>query len=1031
MAGLILALEAQMSYLTPSSAPLGQLLAAQESSNPSTVFVIDQFEELFTHPHDAAERADFIQQLLELTKTNRVIITMRADFWGEVAIYPELKQAMQEHQELIAPMNVDELHSAMEKQAAVVGLRFDPALSASILAEVKGEPGAMPLLQHALWELWNRRHGLWLKTQEYQAFGGVKQAIASTAEKVYASCSDFERDRVRDIFLRLTRLDESGEGRDTRRRVLIEELIPVNSDSSVTIKLLNKLADARLIVKTDKDVEVAHEALIRHWSRLTAWLNEDRDNLRLREGVSESAREWDASKRDDSLLNHRGGRLELALAMSKLSRYQLNPIEQAYLNACVSLRNKEQRERERRLRYTVTASIAAAVIFLVLGSFGLVKSNEATARANDAATAQLRAEEQANIAVGRSAVLQAVDQRDKQLDVAFLLGIESNKRLNNSQSQSVLFDNLRITPRLQQFSYNDPISEKKHISPIDSINGLKGYSISSDGKTIAASYNDGKIRVWDETTQKIIGELGPDLDGYDISNIGGLAIDPTGEKIAFFTNIDTFVYIWDVNTMALINMPIEGEDFITSISFSNNGSFIAFGNSTDNIIDVYDIEQHQQVSVLLDGHSNIINCISFSPDDKILASGSMDGNIVLWDWGNGGKINQYPVLIGHFNGITHLEFSPDGKNLFSWDVNNTKITWSIDLKNPIARNFSTNDSTYNGKVSSDGKMFVYENSNGEIVIQNTITGQTVGTIITPDKLIALDPVGNILTYSNETGSAMLWGAATQKPSGQSFFMEKGIISASFSADGKTLATGNDLGVITLWDMATGSTIGRLEGHTDSILDIKFSMDGKILVSSGLDNKIFIWDLATKRAINQPLESNGIMTLSPNGKILAYGDVDGVPIILDIGKFKPIGESLKGHFEINNLSFNNDGSILASSGNDRNKGINDPSRQTVILWDPISGKPLGQPIHNFLEETSVSAINFFTGMFSLNGQNFLTYDNIGDVTLWDINIQSWINRSCQIAGRNFTRIEWNQYFPGENYRATCPQWPIEAESAPTP
>jgi len=361
MAGLVPALEAQMSYLTPSSTPLSQLLTAKESASAKTVFVIDQFEELFTHPHDAAERADFIHALLDLTKTNRVVITMRADFWGEVAIYSDLKQAMQEHQELIAPMTVDELHSAMEKQAAVVGLRFDPTLSESILAEVKGEPGAMPLLQHALWELWNRRHGLWLKAEEYQAFGGVKQAIASTAEEVYASCSDFERARVRDIFLRLTRLDESGEGRDTRRRVLIEELIPVNSDSSVTIKLLNKLADARLIVKTDKDVEVAHEALIRHWSRLTEWLNEDRDNLRLREGVSESAREWDASKHDDSLLNHRGGRLELALAMSKLPRYQLNPFEQAYLSACINFIEKGKRAQRLQLMGTIGVFVVALI----------------------------------------------------------------------------------------------------------------------------------------------------------------------------------------------------------------------------------------------------------------------------------------------------------------------------------------------------------------------------------------------------------------------------------------------------------------------------------------------------------------------------------------------------------------------------------------------------------------------------------------------------------------------------------------------
>ena len=361
MAGLVPALEAEMNYLTPSSAPLSQLLTAKESASAKTVFVVDQFEELFTHPHDATERTDFIHTLLELTKTNRVVVTMRADFWGEVAIYADLKQAMQEHQELIAPMTVDELHSAMEKQAAVIGLRFDPVLRESILAEVKGEPGAMPLLQHALWELWNRRHGLWIKAEEYQAFGGVKQAIASTAEEVYASCSDFERARVRDIFLRLTRLDESGEGRDTRRRVLIEELIPVNSDSSVTINLLNKLADSRLIVKTDKDVEVAHEALIRHWSRLQIWLNEDRDNLRLRERVGDAARQWDDSGRKDNSLLYKGWRLKQIIAAPV--RHTLNPLENAFIAASTL------NERRQRIQNIISglAILALLIILVVLG----------------------------------------------------------------------------------------------------------------------------------------------------------------------------------------------------------------------------------------------------------------------------------------------------------------------------------------------------------------------------------------------------------------------------------------------------------------------------------------------------------------------------------------------------------------------------------------------------------------------------------------------------------------------------------------
>ena len=356
MAGLIPALDTKMAYFTPSSVPLYQLYTAREIADKDTVFVVDQFEELFTLTRDLQEREQFITELINLTKKYPVVITMRADFWGEVATYDALKEMLQEHQELIAPMDTHELQSAIQKQAAAVGLRFDQMLSESILEDVKGEPGAMPLLQHALWMLWKRRHGLYLTAEEYQNFGGVKQAIASTAEDVYASCTDVEQERMRDIFLRLTRLDESNQGRDTRRRALIQDLTPANSDPSATAHLLNKLADARLIVKTDKEAEVAHEALIRHWDRLIHWLNDDRDNLRLREGVSEDAREWEKSNHDESLLNHRGGRLELALAMSQNPRYQLNPTEQAYLSACVEVRERARIEKEQQQRHELESA---------------------------------------------------------------------------------------------------------------------------------------------------------------------------------------------------------------------------------------------------------------------------------------------------------------------------------------------------------------------------------------------------------------------------------------------------------------------------------------------------------------------------------------------------------------------------------------------------------------------------------------------------------------------------------------------------
>jgi hypothetical protein len=136
--------------LTPGTAPMQQLQVRQQRLEPGPVlYIVDQFEELFTLCKDELERRQFIDELLKLTEAHRVVITMRADFWGECAPYEALKDRMQAQQELIGPMTTSELRAAMEQQAMKVGLRFEADLSNTMLDEVAGEPGAMPLLQHA------------------------------------------------------------------------------------------------------------------------------------------------------------------------------------------------------------------------------------------------------------------------------------------------------------------------------------------------------------------------------------------------------------------------------------------------------------------------------------------------------------------------------------------------------------------------------------------------------------------------------------------------------------------------------------------------------------------------------------------------------------------------------------------------------------------------------------------------------------------------------------------------------------------
>ncbi|MGO9207504.1 MAG: CHAT domain-containing protein, partial [Candidatus Limnocylindrales bacterium] len=343
--------------LTPGSEPCARLQEALAAvGEEHAVVVIDQFEEVFTLCTAADQRETFFHRVLDLTASRRVILTMRADFWGDCASHSALRERMRDNQELIPPMTLEELRQAMTAQAKAVGLEFELGLDGTILADVEGEPGAMPLLQHALLELWNHRHGRRLTAGEYQTIGRVQGAIAKTANHAYETLfQPSEQGRVRDLFLRLVHVDESGDlPRDTRKRVRLEGLVPGDSDLARTRSLVERLANRRLVVTSPRgeerltEVEVAHEALIRHWDRLKRWLDENRVVLRLRQGIEEAANGWERAGRDEYYLIHKGSRLLDAERIRDDPRFGVFGLEREYVDACVALREKERVEEERR-----------------------------------------------------------------------------------------------------------------------------------------------------------------------------------------------------------------------------------------------------------------------------------------------------------------------------------------------------------------------------------------------------------------------------------------------------------------------------------------------------------------------------------------------------------------------------------------------------------------------------------------------------------------------------------------------------------
>jgi formylglycine-generating enzyme required for sulfatase activity len=331
------------------------------SGESNLLLVVDQFEETFTLCKDPAEHEAFIENLLSLVDedaergTARVVITLRADFYHHCAESEGLRNALKSHQEYIGAMTQDKLREAIIQPAEKNGWDFQPGLVDLILQDVGTEPGALPLVSHALLETWKRRQGRTLTLQGYHEAGGVKKAITQTAESVYDKLSPAEQTVARNIFLRLTEL---GEGvQDTRRRVKMDELARATNHDLIE-KVLKTLTDARLVTTEEDSAEVAHEALIREWGTLRKWLDEDRESLRLHRHLTESAEEWARRGREASEL-YRGTRLTQLQEWVEIHGNTLSPLEREFVKASQKVK---KRERLREFTLVGTGFISTLVI---------------------------------------------------------------------------------------------------------------------------------------------------------------------------------------------------------------------------------------------------------------------------------------------------------------------------------------------------------------------------------------------------------------------------------------------------------------------------------------------------------------------------------------------------------------------------------------------------------------------------------------------------------------------------------------------
>jgi WD40 repeat protein len=1005
---------------------------AERPATERVVWVIDQFEEIFSLCSDERERAQFLANLLyaAFIPNGRcaVLLTLRADFYPKCSAYPELSARIAEQQFLVSLMGRDNLRQAIEEPAWHVGLEFERGLVETILADVENQPGALPLLEHALLELWERRQGQLLTLESYRESGGVEGAIARRADAIYLSFTPEQQAIVRRIMLRLTQPGEGTE--DTRRRATMSELITRSTESEMVEGVRQVMADARLLTtSTDEQsgeqiVDVSHEALIRGWPRLRSWIEEDRAGLRVLRRLTEAVREWQPSK-DESLL-YRGARLAQAIEWRERNEAVLNESERAFLKASVS----QQEAAERRRKRVIVGLAAGLLVALVLAGLALFQWR--------------RANRQAQIAFSRQLVAEATAQLEHAPDLSLLLGVEANRVYSSLEVRRSLLLNMQYRANLAALLHGNTtevslvalspdgrllISVSDTIRLWDAASGqligqlptgghdvTECLSFSHDGKVLASS-NWSDITLWDIATRQPIGQLHTEHKGIVYS----LAFSPDDKILASGgTHPGGEIYLWDVATRERIGEPFKGDEDVNSLAFSPDGKVLAsgggltdmFGESTKNSITLWNVATQKALGAPLEGHKAPVLSLAFSPDGKVLASGSLDKTVKLWDV-NARKAldmsDQTRNLVEQqqTGKVLDVQFTRDGKKLISANADNSVLVLKVQF------------SGVNGR---------YRLEAGEVA--NSFRGytETVGGSLRKMWSIALSPDANRWAAggcrretTNEhctEGELSLWNAAPSPPIAHPITENPDVVNCvAFSPDGKILASAGcsefagtecKAGEVKLWDASTRQLIRQpLRGATNWVMSLAYSPDGKILAAGSCSQseardcrqgEIRLWNPETQQPISQPLIGhNGFvenLVFSPNGKILASNGGDKI-IFWDAEARQPLGEITPGHQSVKNipptqsLAFSPDGKRLASSGCGKversgvvpeveQSGVSRCVEGEIRLWDVVTRQRLDEPLTGHKDAiTSVA--------FSPDGSTLASASGKEDRTirLWNI------------------------------------------------
>ncbi len=947
-----------------------QRLAQKEAR---LVLVVDQFEEIFTETKRISEedRRLFIGMLSALARSGRVwvIATLRSDFFIRCRDVPEL-MALKDGQglyDLPAPVP-GEIGQMIRLPGQAAGLLFeeDPQtgehLDEVLRDAALGDPASLPLLEFTLQQLYEQRTDDGLLTfKAYRDLGGIEGAIAKCADAAFAGLSSQGQAAFDQVMRALVNLGEGEKSLPTRRWASLDRLV----DAAGRKEMVDRFVAARLFVSDRGEdgtavVSVAHEALLRSWPRLTAWLSENQEFLRSRARASEEASRWREEKRARDFLLPPGKPLADAEALLAAYRGDLEADLIDYIE------RSSKRERERR-RLRTRAASTLVVIFALVAGIATYKWRDAN-RERDAVSTTL----------ARSEFLQGISLFEEGKPADALAYLAQSVRIGRQSAPASLILSLisqhSLPIVLQEFPSGDGIAV-----------------FSPDGQRVLTA-SEGTAQLWDAATGKSLGE--PMKHGKDILTA---VFSADGQRVVT-TSQDGTAQIWDAATGTPLGQPIKNGFGFGGAVFSPDGQHVLTA-SENGVAQVWETSTGKPLGEPME-HQALLSA-AYSADGQRVLGVSMDGTAQVWDGTTYIQLGQ-PPADGEWKGTLYSAiFSPDAQRVLTvndgaaqvWDTATGKLLAELMGRQEHvpgrAGDVTTAVFSPDGQrvlaVSYDGTVRVADAATGKPLGETTKLGHKIGTaVFSPDQ-------HRLLTISSNNTDLQVWDTTTGKPLGAPINHSGGIDSAVFSPDGQRVLTVSGDGSSELWEIAVAKPPARVLMHEGPVKSAAFSRDGQRVLAASQDGNAQVWDnTSPPKPLTDPIRGAAPFysaILSPDGQRVLTTSVHGTAQVWDAATGKPlgrpVGEPLKQQRElvegtwalVDTIQPEGGFGFAVFSPDGQQVLTTSPEDGTAQVWDAATGKPLDEPIKQ------AGAIR--SAVFSPDGQQVLTISEHGGIPqVWD-------------------------------------------------